>query len=262
MTSGFSANTTYNFRLKAQNTQGSGPASDVTQIKSDSVPSGMGPLTAGTINPTNMTFSWDELTDTVKTGGDPIIFYSVEYSSTSATTGFTVLNAGGSKVLTYTHSPGTVFTSGSTHYYRVRAQNSVGMGLTTSYSTVLTMVADKIPQSMGALTLVSINPTNSTISWADLTTDAATGGDPINFYSVEFSSTSSSQGYSVVNTGGSLTMQYTHLYGTVYTSTTIWYRVRARNGVGIATVYSAVLAVTTDTRPTGMNTPVLVECNP
>lgn len=81
----------------------------------------MGALTAGTINPTNMTFSWDELIDPVKNGGDSIIFYSVEWSSTSATNGFTVVNAGGAKVLSYTHSPGSVFASGSTHYYRVRA---------------------------------------------------------------------------------------------------------------------------------------------
>lgn len=80
----------------------------------------MGPLTAGAINPTNMTFTWDELTD-ARNGGDPIILYSVEWSNTSATTGFTVLNAGGSKVLSYTYSPGWVFPSGSTHYFRVRA---------------------------------------------------------------------------------------------------------------------------------------------
>lgn len=103
----------------------------------------------------------------------------------------------------------------------------MGIGLTTSYSAVLTMVADKIPQSMGALTLVSINPTNCTISWADLTTDAANGGDLPIFYSVEFSSSNINSGYSVVNAGGPLTLQYTHIYGAVFTAVTIWYRVRA-----------------------------------
>lgn len=43
------------------------------------------------------------------------------------------------------------------------------MGESGSYSTVLSVLCDSVPISMNTPTLVSVNPTNITIKWAELT---------------------------------------------------------------------------------------------
>jgi hypothetical protein len=92
-------------------------------------------LTAANVTPTAITISWPTLTSS-QTGGDPIIFYSVEGSPDRTT--WTVLNNGGLLALNYTHTlAGGVFPAGSTVFYRVRAQNNVG--LSSVYSAVLSV---------------------------------------------------------------------------------------------------------------------------
>jgi hypothetical protein len=79
----------------------------------DTPPTGMSALTAGVVNPTNITISWTDINaSTSINGGDNVFFYSVEWSPNNAA--WTVLNSVSSGYyLSYTHVPGYVFSSGS-----------------------------------------------------------------------------------------------------------------------------------------------------
>lgn len=122
------------------------------------LPTGMTTPALVDVSPKSVTISWAELEDTTKNGGDIPIFYQVEWSLNNST--WTVLNAGGAKVFSYTHTVTTAFSSGSLVYYRVRAQNNVGLG---APSESLIVTADKEPQGMTQLSLVSVAPTAITI---------------------------------------------------------------------------------------------------
>lgn len=75
------------------------------------LPTGMSTPVLVSTAPKEIKISWDELTD-ARNGGDIPIFYLVEYKIGSGA--WTSLNANGSKVLDYTHTSATVFTSGAT----------------------------------------------------------------------------------------------------------------------------------------------------
>jgi hypothetical protein len=142
--SAFTSGSGQQFRVSAYNGVGQGPYSTTQTCTALSFPTGTVTLSEGAITPTSVTFSWSALT--TGTGGSTIIFYAVEYSSTSSSSGFSQLNALSSGIVTsYTHSPGPVFPSGASLYYRVRAVNNVGYSL--SYSSVLTVTADSEPVS-------------------------------------------------------------------------------------------------------------------
>jgi hypothetical protein len=69
-------------------------------------------VTAGTVNPTNITISWTDMNSSTSiNGGDNVFFYSVEWSTNNST--WTVLNSPSSGYyLTYMHVPGSIFPSG------------------------------------------------------------------------------------------------------------------------------------------------------
>jgi len=137
----FTSGSSQDFRISAFNGVGQGVYSSIT-CTALTFPTETVTLTQGEVRPTSVTLSWDALT--TGTGGSSIIFYAVEYSSTSSTSDFTQLNALSEGLYTsYTHNPASVFPSGATLYYRVRAVNSVGYS--ESYSTVLTVTADTVP---------------------------------------------------------------------------------------------------------------------
>ena len=127
------------------------------------------------------------------------------------------------------------------------------------YSNTLTVVCDKIPQSMTGLTAASVNPTNITISWSELTDMTANGGDIPSYYSLEYSgTTTSNNAFAPLYNDGVFRTSYMHVPGGIFTQTSVYYRLMPKNGVGVGAAYSAILTVTCDTKPTGMNTPVLV----
>jgi hypothetical protein len=71
-------------------------------------------LVLETVNPTDITISWPELTSTSLNGGDLPNFYSVEYKKAAATN-WTVLNEGGSWALSHTYAPGEILDENSTY---------------------------------------------------------------------------------------------------------------------------------------------------
>ena len=81
-TSGFLANTNYQYRIRAVNQMGTSTTpSTVTWAQTDTVPGTMNaPVAAAAdINPTNIKFTWTALTNT---GRDPISHYSLEWCNT------------------------------------------------------------------------------------------------------------------------------------------------------------------------------------
>lgn len=74
---------------------------------------------AANIHPTNVTFTWTNLTNDAETGRDPISHYSLEYASGAS---WVVVNTDTTVLLpNITHSFGGVCSSGSTRVYRMRA---------------------------------------------------------------------------------------------------------------------------------------------
>ena len=132
------------------------------------------------VSPLSITIKWNELVDMNLNGGDYPIFYQVEYSSNNST--WTALNANGALVFQYTHTVTTIFPSGSSQYYRLKAKNNVGVG--TVPSPVLAVVADSLPIGMTTITNGTINPTDITITWTELSNNTLNGGDLPIFYGV------------------------------------------------------------------------------
>lgn len=143
-------------------------------------PTGTVSLSVGTVNPMNITISWGALT--TNTGGLPITFYAVEYSSTSSSSGFVQLNSYSEGLYTqYTHVSSTIFPSGGYVYYRVRAVNSVGYS--SYYSAVLQVTCDSIPTSQTPPVYVagSVKPYSVQLTWSDPGA-SGNGGDTISFF--------------------------------------------------------------------------------
>jgi hypothetical protein len=69
------------FRLRAENGVGFGAFSTEFTIVADSVPTFAYMPTNTSVSPTTMTFVWQEITSLTHTGGDPVVYYEMEYDS-------------------------------------------------------------------------------------------------------------------------------------------------------------------------------------
>lgn len=201
----------------------------------------MTPLSAVSVNPTDITVAWDILTDPLLNGGDIPIFYQLEWSADQLT--WTSLNPStGPLILSYTHI--AAFSAGSYQYYRVKAKNNVGLGSNTSYSPILSVLCDDYPSGMGPLTAASVDPTNMTITWTELSDETLNGRDLPIFYSIEYMTSAPSSDWTVLNSGGALAFNFTYVPGIIFDpSLQHLFRVRAQNGVGLSDNYSEVLVV-------------------
>jgi hypothetical protein len=195
--------------------------SPILSVVCDDIPQGMNNLILGVVNPTNISISWPALTDPQLNGGDLPIFYSIEFKS-SIDDSWSILNPGGAVTLNYLHDPGYIFDESLLYYYRVRAQNGVGMA--NAYSAVLTVTPDHRPQGMNPLILVTTSTGGSYIRWNELTDATLNGGDIPNFYSIEYSPDNSN--WYQLNAGGLWVLNFTHNPGAIMASDA-YYRVRA-----------------------------------
>jgi hypothetical protein len=206
----------------------------------DTIPSGAPTLTLVEVNPKNVTVAWTELADVALNGRDLPTFYSLEFTTSAASTNWTALNTDGVLAFEYTHTSLTIFNSSFTLMFRVRAQN--GVGFSNVYSQVLVVTPDTKPVAMTAPSLISVSVTSIFVKWEALTDPTMNGGDLPIFYSLEYSPNSIN--WSVLNTDETkpLIFNYTISPGTVLTNKA-FFRVRAENGVGLSDFYSPVLTV-------------------
>ncbi len=169
-TTGWAWNTSYDYAVRAKNQLGLGPISTLMSLKTGIdpalcvLPKGMTVPEFVDVTPLSVSIKWSELVDMTMNGGDYPIFYQVEHSSNNST--WTALNANGPLVFAYTHTVTTAFPSNSTQYYRLKAKNNVG--LATVPSPVLAVVTDSVPSGMTNITNGTINPTDITITWTEL----------------------------------------------------------------------------------------------
>ena len=86
----------------------------------------------------------------------------------------------------YVFTKATIFTSGSSQRFRLRAQNGVGLGV---YSAETVVVADSEPTFMKPLNpvpLTDISPKSIKLTWPTITLSTHTGRDPANYYELQW----------------------------------------------------------------------------
>ena len=112
-------------------------------------------------------------------------------------------------------------------------------------------------------TLVEVHPYNVTVEWAELLT-IDNGGDVPSFYLLEWFNYNTSSWKALTTSANGLILKYTHVVtGAVFlNTTTLQYRLTAKNGVGLGTTCSSTLSVTPCTAPIGMDSIFLVSVTP
>ena len=122
---------------------------------------------ANHINPNWIKVTWDPLDSSVwdKTGGDPAVYYGLEWDQ-AKDTWVNITSEDLGMILTFTHnSLDKPFDSGCTIKFRSYAKNGVGFG---AYSDVLTITADKIPQRMNEPIMVNVDYNAISIKWNEI----------------------------------------------------------------------------------------------
>jgi hypothetical protein len=90
--------------------------------------------------------TWPPITLDSQTGRNPVIFYDLQWDGGSNQVTWTSLIANSAgMILAYNHTSATVFPSGGTLNYRLRAANTVGLG---AFSTVYSVLCDSVPTFM------------------------------------------------------------------------------------------------------------------
>jgi len=165
----FPASTTYKFRIRPRNGVGDSlTTSNEAVILSLGVPSFMNPPTIGIVTPRSIEVSWTLLTDMVLNGGNLPTYYRLEWEDKESTPGISIwteVTTESAGILTYFiyTRPSGVFPSGSTQRFRLKAKNTVGLGL--AYSAEASVTADYVPLFMGTPTVSSISPKTISFSW-------------------------------------------------------------------------------------------------
>ena len=116
---------------------------------------------------------------------------------------------------------------------------------------------------MTTIKVESVTPKEITISWTELSDMTKNGGDIPTFYGVEWYRPESSV-WQELNTGGPLSLTYTHVYSTppFPGGSTQQYRVRPKNGVGYGILQSNILSVLCDDVPQTKPVVTVKEVNP
>lgn len=151
------------FRARAQNDDGWGDYSNVNSAGATvmTVPTTMGALSEGAAtSSTQVEVTWSALTTTEQTGASPITSYQLEWDNNSGGSTWTDI-AGVSSPYTSTSFVKTGVTAGATYQFRIRAQNALGVGGTSS---VLSVIPSSPPSQMTAAT-TSMESVYLKIAW-------------------------------------------------------------------------------------------------
>jgi hypothetical protein len=156
-TSDWIPNTIYYYRVRARNSVGSATTwSPLASILTDNYPTATTTLTAGTIEPFSMKFSWTAV-PTSDNGRDLITFYVIE-SYNYATSTWGQLNSDYNNVyFEFEYTPASGYFPASTAYkFRVRPKN--GVGYSTGSSNEVSVLSDGVPNGMYTPTAGTVNP--------------------------------------------------------------------------------------------------------
>jgi len=136
----------YLFRVKAKNGVGYSPLySSVLSVQPDKRPQGMtAPYLKSTslISNGGQTMKWNALLDMTLNGGDVPFFYSIEHSADNVNFYPFTIDPVKTTYFETSHNPGTILTNRA--YYRVRAENLVGMANVYSSSVMVQTTMNKL----------------------------------------------------------------------------------------------------------------------
>ena len=239
--------TRYAYRVKAINSAGVSGRSKYVNMKtpetppSQNVPARPTGLAASSVGHDNVTLGWDDPGDGTITG------YQVlrrsrdgeEFGDGEGSPEFVaVADDTGSAWTTYTDTSVTVLTR---YVYRVKARNSGGLSLRSSYLNVETSATPAVPAKPTGLAASDIQFDWVTLGWDD------PGDSSITHYQVLRREGSSGEFTTIAENTGSAAIFYTDT--TVSSDTDYEYRMRAVNGGG-PSPESESIGVTTLTAPT------------
>ena len=216
-----SAETTYEFRVRANNNIGSSDYTAVvnaTTLVAPTAPDTPVGLTASAITYNSMTISWDATADTDD--------YDLQVRPNAGT--WTTINQVGTS---YNY---TSLTAETTYEFRVRANNGIGSSSYTAIANATTLEAPSAPVTPINLAASAIAYNSMTISW-----DATADTDD---YDLQVRPNGGS--WTTINQVGT-TYNYTGLTG----NTTYEFQVRANNAFG-SSAYSGIVSATTLEEPT------------
>ena len=224
-----SAGSTRHYRVSARNSAGTSQPSNVANAtRAATAPGRPTGLTATAQSTTQINLTWTAPSDD---GGAAITGYEIEESNNGST--WTDL----ASTTSTSHSVAGL-SAGSTRYYRVYAVNSAG---TSSASDIANATTWDIPSAPRSLRARPIGQTQIDLQWS---APADTGGVPIAGYQIEVSSDGSNWTIEVEDT---LARSYSHVNLT--SGSTWYYRVSARNQVGMGPTSTPVRATTAAGRP-------------
>ncbi len=221
---GLLGNTTYQFRVRAVNSAGTGAASNIAEATptANSAPTVVRSI-AGTVSLQGATLSWLAPLDN---GGGAISAYVIDYTTDGT-------NFVGSKRITTTSTTFTGLVGGVQHTFRVRAVNAYG---TSADATIaLTPIAPSAPSAPLNVT-VNVNYNAASVYWG---TPANNGGSAITGYYVEYSTNNGATWTRSAQLGS--TARSTAL-SSLQGGTVHQFRVLAVNAVGVGTASAAFTA--------------------
>ncbi len=216
---GLSPNTSYYFKVTASNTAGeAGPLSAVKTAKTLATGAKAAPKAPTTITFSNQTtlsidVSWTNVTgatkyflyrDDLATGDFAYLVYSGTAPSTSDTDSLVL---------------------GTDYFYRVKAQNSVGLSALSAAFKGSTLSQDVAPKTPQKLTIGGAKESSLTITW-----DSVTSAKKYTVYRLEDSKGVSTGDYASITANGVTATTYTDTG--LSSSATFHYKVSASNDVG------------------------------
>ena len=219
---GLTIGTTHYYRVATRNSEGLGSWSEtvtaVTRVLAPGAPLNLAAAAAGTA----INLSWDA---PASDGGATITSYRIETSSDGDDWTELVPSVAGT---TYAD---TGLTVGTTHYYRVAARNSAGLGTASAaVSQTARVVAPGAPQNLAAVS----HGTTINLSWD---APASDGGAEVTSYRIETSTDGDDWSELVSSVTGTKYADTGLTIGTTY-----YYRVTARNSEGLGATSGAVSA--------------------
>jgi len=226
---GATADTTYEFQVRANNDAGSSSYSAIASTTTEAAPTAPDTpenLVTSNISYNSFTISWDAITDADD--------YDLNVRPAEGT--WTVVNLSST---TYNY---TGLDAETSYEFQVRANNSIGSSAYSNTATATTLVAPSAPATPANLVASNISYNSFTITW-DATTDA-------DDYDLNVRPAGGT--WSAINLSAT-----SHEYTGLDAETSYEFQVRANNGVGSSN-YSSIESATTLVAPTAPEAPINV----